>query len=448
VGAAPVSLPRPRLPALRYRPARPADVETLAELATIAYRVSSLEKRREFYTDHPRFELSDVRVGELEGRIVASLVLYPIHAWVRGQKVAISGVGSVAVSPEHRRRGIGDSLMRSALREMRQQGSPFSMLYAWRGSYYRRYGYGVVELVHQLAMSPANLPASDHARGVRRLELSDRPAVEALYERVASQGHFALARHREWWSERLWTYPGDWVVHEGGQRGEIEGYVHYEMDSTQGAFRLAMTLDEFVAATPQAHRGLAGYLASLADQVTEIHFAAPADNAWLAVLDTAQNLRPGAEIGLYTDSGGVAAGAMLRVIDVEAGLEALPVSPLARGEVVLEVDDPILPANARAWRVSAREGRLEVAGEGALDGAQSPRAGAKGARSGARSAGAGAGRLPRLRVPAEFLGPIVAGTLSPTRAAEIGLVDSSGGAEAIEHWFRGRPAFVYQLNGF
>jgi predicted acetyltransferase len=418
---------------MRYRPARRTDVETLAELGLLAYRVSSLEKRREFYTDHPRFTLRDVRVGELDGRIVTSLVLYPLTAWVRGQRVPLAGVGSVAVSPEHRRRGVGETLMRSALRELRQRGSAFSALYAFRGSYYRKLGYGAIEVVQQLAVSPANLPASDEARRVRRLLLPDRPAVETLYERVAAQGHFALERTREWWAQRLWGYPGDWVVYEGRRRGQIEGYLHYEVDTTHGPFRLGLTLTEFVAASPEAHRGLVGYLASLADQVQEIHHAAPGDNLWLATLRTAQNLRPGAEIGVLLDTGGVAHGAMLRVTDVKAGLECLPVAPHARGEVVLDVDDPILPQNARAWRVVAREGRLQARPEAA---------------SAARPPRAGHVRLPRLKVPADALGPLLAGTLSPTGAAAAGLIESSGGAEVVESWFRAKPAFLYPMNVF
>jgi len=418
----------PRSPALRYRPARRTDVENLAQLGNLAYRVSSLEKRREFYTDHPRFDLRDVRVGELDGQLVASLVLYPLTTWVRGQKIPLTGVGSVAVSPEHRRRGVAESLMRSALREMRQRGSAFSLLYAFRGSFYRKFGYGVIEHVHQLALSPSNLPASDEMRRVRRLLLPDRPAVQVLYERVASQGHWALERRREWWSERLWTYPGDWVVYEGKRRGQIEGYLHYEVDASQGPFRLALTLDEFVAASPEAHRGLVGYLASLSDQVNEIHISAPADNIWLTILRSAQNLRPGAEIGVYLDTGGVAAGAMLRVTDVKAALDGLPVSSNARGEVALEVEDATLPANPRVWRMSAREGRLHLSAEAT--------------RARIRR------RLPRLVVPAALIGPIITGTLSPTRAAEAGLIASSGGAEAIEPWFRGRTAYLYPLNGF
>ncbi len=415
-----------RLPALRYRTARRTDVETLAELGTRAYRVRSVEQRRDFYTDHPRFGPRDVRVGELDGQIVASLVLYPLAAYVRGQRVPLVGVGSVAVSPEHRRRGVGETLMRAALREMRQDGRALSALYAFRGSYYRRLGYGVIEVAHELAIAPSNLPAHDEARRVRRLMLPDRPAVEALYERVAAQGHFALARRPEWWSRRLWTYPGDWVVYEGKRRGQIEGYLYYEVDSTHGPFKLAITLSEFVAATPEAHRGLVGHLASLADQVQEIQCAAPADNAWLAQLRTAQNLRPTVETSMFNDTGGVANGLMLRVTDVKLALEALPVAPHARGEVMLEVEDEILPGNSRPVRVSARDGRLKAS----LDPRARP-------------------RLPRLRVPAEMVGPILAGTIAPPCAAESGLIESSGGAaEIVEPWFRARAAFLYPLNGF
>src|SRR5437899_3374119 len=116
----------PRPPAIRYRPARRTDVETLAELAARTYRVASVEKRREFYTDHPRFGLRDVRVAELDGEVVASLVLYPLLACVRGQRLPLAGVGSVAVSPEHRRRGVGEAMMRGALRELRQSGRALS----------------------------------------------------------------------------------------------------------------------------------------------------------------------------------------------------------------------------------------------------------------------------------------------------------------------------------
>jgi predicted acetyltransferase len=417
--------PRPaRPPAIRYRPARRTDVETLAELGSRTYRVASVEKRREFYTDHPRFTLRDVRVVELEGQIVASLVLYPLQAWVRGQKLPLAGVGSVAVSPEHRRRGVGEAAMRAALRELRQRGSHLSALYPFRNSYYRKLGYGTFEHVHVLAVAAANLPLADESRRVRRMMLPDRLAIEALYERVAPQGHFALVRSPEWWARRLWTYPGDWVVYEGRRRGQIEGYLYYEVENSRGPFRLAVTLNEFVAATPEAHVGLVGHLATLRDQVEEIHVAAPADHAWTSLLRSAQNLRPGAEIGPFNDTGGIATGAMLRVLDVKGALETLPIAPGARGELILEVDDPVLSQNARAYGVTAREGRLRVRPEPSR-------------------------RLPRLATPVDVLAQLLAGALSPARAAETGLAHSTGGgAETMNGWFATRPAYLYPFNAF
>ena len=419
----------PRPPALRYRIARRTDVETLADLGHRAYRVSSLEKRREFYTDHPRFSLRDVRVGELDGQIVCSLVLYPFTAFVRGQRVPVAGVGSVAVSPEQRRRGIGETLLKAMFREMRQEGRALSMLYAFRGSYYRKLGYGAIEITHPLAFAPSVLPASDEARRARRLMLPDRGAVQELYSRVAQQGHFALERRPEWWANRLWGYPGEWIVYEGRRRGQIEGYLYYEVDTTNGPFKLALTLSEFVAATPEAHRGLAGHLASLADQVSEIHFASPGDAAWPLMFSTPQNLMPGPEIGLMADTGNLGVGLMLRVVDVKLALEAFPVGTQGRGEIVLEVEDDVIPQNARAWRVSAREGRLRLRPESGRSG--------------------GSPRLPRLSVPANLLGPVLAGTITPTRAAEVGLISSAGGAaEIVEPWFRARPAFLHHFNAF
>jgi hypothetical protein len=77
--------------------------------------------------------------------------------------------------------------------------------------------------------------------------------------------------------------------------------------------------------------------------------------------------------------------------------------------------------------VSARDGRLK-----AVTPEQTPRR-----------------RPPRLQVSIEALATIAAGALSPVRAAEIGLVTSTGGAaEIMEPWFRTRPVFLYQMNAF
>jgi predicted acetyltransferase len=420
----------PRPPALRYRPARRTDIETLVDLSLRAYRVSSAEARREFFSDHPRFGLRDVRVGELDGEIVAYLVLYPLEGWVRGTRVPVAGIGSVAVSPEHRRRGVGDALLRATLRELRQRGDALSMLYSFRGGFYRRYGWGLVETPTMLSVPPAMLPASDEARRVRRLRLPDRALVQELYDRhVRERGHFAIARRPEWWERRLWGYEGEWVVYEK-RRGQIEGYLQLQVDSGDGPWKLVLTVNEFVAHTPDAHRGLTGYLHGLRDQAVELVMSTSPDMPWAAELEDAANLRGEMKMGVVRSTGHAGYGAMLRLVDVKAALERLPLAPAARGEIVLDVRDGVLPQNERAWRVQARDGRLTLRAESA------------------RRA-AGRDRLPRLVSDVETLAILAAGALSPVVAAETGLVeDQRGAAAVIEPWFRARPVFLMPMNGF
>ena len=415
-------------PALRYRAARRTDVESLVELSLRAYRVSSAEARREFFSDHPRFDLRDVRVGEREGELVASLVLYPFQAYVRGEKLPLTGIGSVAVSPEHRRRGVADALIRATLAEMRERGDAWSMLYSFRGDFYRRYGWGLVETPTMLSVPPALLPASDEAQRVRRLRTPDRLLVQALYERHAKErGHFMLARRPEWWERRLWGYEGEWVVYER-KRGAIEGYLQLQVDSGDGPWKLVLTVNEFVATTPEAHRGLTGYLNGLRDQAVEVVMATSPDAPWAAQLGDAANLRGEMKLGVLRSAGHAGYGAMLRVLDVKAALEALPIAKDAHGEIVLDVRDAILPQNERAWRVTAADGRLSVRAEGTA---------------------AAREKRPRLVATAEQLALIVSGALSPLRAVETGLLDSAhGAAESVEPWFRARPVFLMPMNAF
>lgn len=136
------------------------------------------------------------------------------------------------------------------------------------------------------------------------------------------------------------------------------------------------------------------------------------------------------KLGVLRTTGHAGYGAMLRLLDVKSALESLPVSTHARGDVVVDVRDSVLPANERAWRVHVRDGQLSVR-------AETPRQAAS------------RDRLPRLTASAEALAILVSGAISPVRAAECGLVeDQRGAAELMEPWFRARPVFLMPMNAF
>jgi len=88
----------------------------------------------------------------------------------------------------------------------------------------------------------------------------------------------------------------------------------------------------------------------------------------------------------------------------------------------------VLPANAGPWRLRALGGGLEVRAE-----------------SGAPNAH----KLPRLACSVDVLESLVSGALSPARAVETGLLESTNSAaERVEPWFRARAVFLMPMNAF
>jgi len=238
-------------------------------------------------------------------------------------------------------------------------------------------------MVHALAFSPSNLPPSEEARQTRRLMLPDRRrGAGAVRARLRSKGTFALERKPEWWANRLWSTPASGSSTRDVGAGRSEGYLYYEVDTVNGPFKLELTLTEFVAATPEAHRDSSAPRVARGSGGRD-SVRGPADAAWPQLLRP-QNLHPGPEIGLMGDTGNLGTGLMLRVLDVKPALELFPVAASARGEVVIEVEDDVVPHNARSYRVLAREGRMKVRPETAR--------------------ASGMARLPRLTVAADLYG--------------------------------------------
>jgi hypothetical protein len=250
--------------------------------------------------------------------------------------------------------------------------------------------------------------------------------VQELYERVALQGHFALARTaRVVGRNGCGTYPGDWVVYEGRRRGQLEGYLNYEVENSRGPFKLAITLNEFVASTPRRIAGLVGYLAALADQVDEMHYAAPGRQCRGRACSRRRRICDRRRDRAYHDTGGIAGGAMMRIVDVKGALELLPLPPATpRGEIVLEVED----------RCSHRTLAPIASSRATVGCASAPRAAA--ARRDSRSASMCWRSSMRARCRRS-----VPPRLACSRSRD-------GAAEIAESWFRARPAFFNQLNAF
>jgi len=79
-------------------------------------------------------------VAEEGGTIVGHILFTPTTIEDRGQGLAGTGLGPLAVLPQHHGKGIGSALVRAGLEEMRIAGEPFVVVVGHPG-FYPRFGF-------------------------------------------------------------------------------------------------------------------------------------------------------------------------------------------------------------------------------------------------------------------------------------------------------------------
>ncbi len=265
-----------------------------------------------------------------------------------GARVPHAAVTHVGVLPTHTRRGIVTELMVGQLADFQRRGEITASLCPSEAVIYERFGYAVATTAAsgRLIRDQARLREGAAPSGLIRLV--DQPDATALlagiYQPAAWTG--SICRPEGWWllhhlaqqAEPIKPYR---AVH--GEPGREDGFVQYrptEPERWLGSHQRTVVVEDFVAHSPAAYLGLMRHLLSL-DLVDVLEFATmPADDPLPVLLTDARALR---DVRLRDES-------WLRLVDVAAALGARSYRP--GGSVVIEVEDPILPANTGRYRIS------------------------------------------------------------------------------------------------
>ena len=268
-----------------------------------------------------------------------------------------AGVTFVAVLPTHRRRGVLNSLMRRQLADVRDRGEPLAILWASESVIYPRYGYGRASwcLNFTLKRGEGTLTRAAAARrpGTQR---PPAPAGRArgraaragqgLRRGAAVPARVLRAQRRVVAADDL--RPGGRTARRqpaalpaGRGRHGPRGYALYSANDNWTDFlpENVLTVRELMAADPAAGAALWTDLLSR-DLTTEFRLPRrPVDDPLPYQLADPRRTRPKLVDSLW-----------VRLTDVPRALAGRRyASPV---DVVIEVRDEILPANAGRWRLT------------------------------------------------------------------------------------------------
>lgn len=297
-----------------------------------------------------------------DGELVAMHASYPFSRFpVPGARVPVAGLTWVGVHPGHRRRGLLRAMVADHVRRSLARGEPVSALFAAELGIYGRFGYGLAarELVLEVPRGAAlrDVPGAGDVRV--RLERVD-PAVHGP---VVMRLHGAV--DRPGWAtpetdelRAMWLHDPEQLrdgfeplrIALAERDGETVGYalfrrrVSWDPPGPRGTVRARGV----VAQDPAVARALWGVL-------TDLDLMATTTVRGLAVDDPISQLL----VDVRAAQPRLMDNVWVRLLDVPAALRARRYA--APVDVVLQVHDTLVPANAGRWRVRAGEdGTAEV----------------------------------------------------------------------------------------
>jgi predicted acetyltransferase len=289
--------------------------------------------------------------------LVGTTGTFSLRMTVPGAVLPVAGVTTVAVLPSHRRRGVLRSLMHRQLADIAERGEePVAALWAAETPIYGRYGYGCATSNAHFEFGRGEGALDGHAPAdpALKLRLAEPRSVAAelakVYDAVLPGQPGFFVRDDDWWDRVLDDgspeHPEAWPLRclvaedETGVRGYAVYVAQERWNDATGLPDCPLVVRELLSADPAASAALWHNLLDR-DLVTSVtaELRSASDPVLFQLLDMRR-----ARVRAYD-------GIWVRIVDLPTALSRRAYSGPV--DVVLEVTDALLPANAGRWRLRA-----------------------------------------------------------------------------------------------
>jgi predicted acetyltransferase len=336
---------------VNIRTAKADDVESIARLYSISFPNAQKSIPGWIADLHPTPLRSweNILVAIENETLIGALVLYPFETSISGSMFRCGGIGGVAVLPEFRNQGTSKALMLEAFRIMKSTGTPISMLYPFKHSFYERLGYGLVGEVRIFQLAPDNFPSFSSPRHVVPFEEEMLVPLIDCYRAFMQKGSCLLSRNTDVWKHGISKHQAneDLIVCSIVE-GVITGYLILSKLPV-------IEVKELVYLSTESLFSLLNFLRTFEGKAASIRMRQTSDQSFHFLYNDIAPLPARDELmyGLYPPSGLIGLGLMLRMIDVKLAFTLRRFSG-CKDQVIFRVNDPLFENNSRLWKIDFR----------------------------------------------------------------------------------------------
>ena len=189
----------------------------------------------------------------------------------RGESViSCGGVAGVATLTEYRQTGAATAFIEALLPEMASRGHVISSLYAFKESYYRKFGYETCGWRWKISCPQSRFPRPSVTLPVRQIAPEDVEALDGAYLPFIAARSGSCVRSLADWKHRLGKKTP--MIYAVGD--PVEGYFWGSMEQFWGD----LTIGEMAWGTKRGYESLLGVMAGMGSNQSRIIWNEPPDS--------------------------------------------------------------------------------------------------------------------------------------------------------------------------
>ncbi|MHA1442284.1 MAG: GNAT family N-acetyltransferase [Candidatus Heimdallarchaeota archaeon] len=287
------------------------------------------------------------------GKLASTYVIVDYNMFVRGTLMKMGGIAAVASRPEQRKKGHVSALLTESLKVMRENNQYISVLYPFKFSFYRRYGYVNCAEYRWVISTPRNilLPKDFQSLEVREITHDESyDIVHPIRKKIGQKYNFVVFDDAKSW--KYHNLGKKSIIYVISENGENVGYFIFNREKTKGRWDIRLKFRDVVIDSHRALLTVFDFIKKHTDQSKDFRMNFIGKENFTEYFD---NMWDGDDFN-YHESG----GPMFRVIDVEKAIESLEFDKDFNGSFSLKVNDEYAPWNNDYMNVEIVKGKAKV----------------------------------------------------------------------------------------
>ncbi len=280
-------------------------------------------------------------------RLVSTLQILPYRIWIGGKLIPMGGICGVGTFADRQSMGYTGKLLTDAVKTMKNQKQPVSILYPFSHTFYGKYGWVIGHHNRSYTFNQRDiLPYNEERKLVTPASEKDIPVIISIYERIASERYNLCAkRDAKVWKKYFKDMKDNngimYIIRDGKKP---IGFFNCRNQHANWGFKSitdVIFLDNCLAV-----KDMMGFLTKLPSNVNEIIISAPYHYYLWPYLKN-----------YYIDTK-MNASFQFRVTDIKQAVKARGYKKDATGKVIVKVEDKYAPYNSGAWYMEFNEGKV------------------------------------------------------------------------------------------